>query len=80
MARFSYFLHPVFPQLRCPLLAIAMGLACVVMGQSKFTVNGRMKVESKKNLKARGVPSHNLADAVVMAYSPSEPGASGWFM
>ncbi|MBK9416010.1 MAG: hypothetical protein IPN62_01685 [Flavobacteriales bacterium] len=46
MARFSYFLHPVFPQLRCPLLAIAMGLACVVMGQSKFTVNGRMKVES----------------------------------
>lgn len=44
------------------------------------SVNGRMKVESKKNLKARGVPSHNLADAVVMAYSPSEPGASGWFM
>lgn len=34
------------------------------------SVNGRMKVESKKSLKARGVPSHNLADAVVMAYSP----------
>lgn len=33
------------------------------------SVNGRMKVEGKKSLKARGVPSHNLADAVVMAYS-----------
>lgn len=33
------------------------------------SINGRMKVESKKSLKARGVPSHNLADAVVMAYS-----------
>ena len=30
-----------------------------------------MKVESKKSLKARGVPSHNLADAVVMAYAPA---------
>lgn len=39
------------------------------------SVNGRMKVESKKSLKARGVPSHNLADAVVMAYAPaSAPG------
>jgi len=34
------------------------------------SVNGRMKVESKKSLKARGIPSHNLADAVVMAFSP----------
>lgn len=33
------------------------------------SVNGRMKVESKKSLKARGVPSHNLADAVVMAFA-----------
>lgn len=37
------------------------------------SVNGRMKVESKKSLKARGVPSHNLADAVVIAYSPDAP-------
>jgi phage terminase large subunit len=33
------------------------------------SVNGRMKVESKKSLKTRGIPSHNLADAVVMAFS-----------
>jgi phage terminase large subunit len=33
------------------------------------SVNGRMKVESKKSLKARGIPSHNLADAVVMAFA-----------
>jgi phage terminase large subunit len=33
------------------------------------SVNGRMKVEGKKSLKARGIPSHNLADAVVMAYA-----------
>ena len=31
-------------------------------------LNGRMKVESKKKLKARGIPSHNLADALVMAF------------
>ena len=34
------------------------------------SVNGRMKVESKASLKKRGIPSHNLADAVVMAFSP----------
>lgn len=33
-------------------------------------VNGRMKVESKKKLKDRGIASHNLADAVVMAFAP----------
>jgi phage terminase large subunit len=33
------------------------------------SVNGRMKVESKKSLKARGIASHNLADAVVMAFA-----------
>lgn len=45
------------------------------------SVNGRMKVESKKSLKARGIPSHNLADAVVMAYSIEVKGsynASAW--
>lgn len=36
------------------------------------SVNGRMKVESKKSLKTRGVPSHNLADAVVMAFALEE--------
>lgn len=37
------------------------------------SVNGRAKVEGKKSLKARGVPSHNLADAVVMAFSLEGP-------
>lgn len=36
------------------------------------SVNGRMKVESKKSLKKRGIPSHNLADAVVMAFAEPE--------
>jgi len=44
------------------------------------SVNGRMKVESKKSLKTRGFPSHNLADAVVMAYAKVDHGPSGWFM
>ena len=30
-------------------------------------VGGKVKVESKDKLKKRGVPSHNLADAVIMA-------------
>lgn len=33
-------------------------------------VNGRLKVEGKKQLAARGIPSHNLADALVMAFAP----------
>ena len=37
-------------------------------------VNGRMKVESKASLKKRGVPSHNLADACVMAFSETAGG------
>ena len=37
------------------------------------TINGRMKVESKRLLKKRGIPSHNLADAVVMSFWPAEP-------
>lgn len=44
------------------------------------SVNGRMKVESKKSLKARGVPSHNLADAVVMAFAIETAQAGGWIM
>lgn len=44
------------------------------------SVNGRMKVESKKNLKARGIPSHNLADAAVMCFAPTDRGNEGWFL
>ena len=44
------------------------------------SINGRMKVESKKSLKTRGIPSHNLADAVVMAYAPEAKGPQGWFL
>lgn len=32
--------------------------------------NGRVKVESKKDLKKRGIPSPNLADALIMAFAP----------
>lgn len=58
------------------LISIPRGLALRDKLQAELSqprresVNGRMKVESKKSLKARGIPSHNLADAVVMAYSP----------
>lgn len=34
-----------------------------------FTENGKIAVESKKRMKARGVESPNLADALVMAFS-----------
>jgi phage terminase large subunit len=34
----------------------------------KETVNGKEKVESKADLKKRGIPSHNLADGLVMAF------------
>ena len=42
------------------------------------SINGRMKVEGKKSLKQRGIPSHNLADAVVMAYAPVNRVPSGF--
>lgn len=32
--------------------------------------NGRVKVESKKDMKKRGIPSPNKADALVMCYAP----------
>lgn len=35
----------------------------------KRVINGREGVESKKDLKKRGIPSHNLADACVMAFA-----------
>lgn len=39
-----------------------------------FDNNGRVKVESKQDLKKREVPSPNLADAFIMAYSPIRKG------
>lgn len=38
-----------------------------------FDRNGRVKVESKEDLKKREVPSPNLADAFVMCYAPDAP-------
>ncbi len=35
-----------------------------------FDNNGKVKVESKKDLSKRDVPSPNLADACVMAFAP----------
>lgn len=63
------------PYDRDNLIAIPSGLPLREKLQAELaqprreSVNGRMKVESKKSLKARGVPSHNLADAVVMAFA-----------
>ena len=37
-----------------------------------FDQNGRVKVESKKDLAKREVPSPNLADAFVMAFAPGQ--------
>lgn len=34
--------------------------------------NGRVKVESKKEMKKRGIPSPNLADALIMCFAPLE--------
>jgi len=39
-----------------------------------FDTNGRVKVESKSDLKKREVPSPNLADAFIMAYAPIRRG------
>lgn len=43
-------------------------LAAELAQPRRESVNGRMKVESKKSLKKRGISSHNLADAAIMAY------------
>lgn len=42
------------------------------------SINGRMKVEGKRDLKKRGIPSHNLADAVVMAFADVERSGYDW--
>jgi phage terminase large subunit len=44
-----------------------------------FDANGRVKVESKKDLAKRDVPSPNIADAFIMAYAPAETKARGFF-
>jgi phage terminase large subunit len=43
-------------------------LAAELAQPRRESINGHMKVESKKSLKKRGIPSHNLADAAVMAF------------
>ena len=44
--------------------------------RKKFAENGRLKVESKEDLQKRGIPSPNLADAVIMSlYASSEIGS-----
>jgi len=35
--------------------------------------NGRVKVESKAEMKKRGIPSPNLADSLIMCFAPIEP-------
>lgn len=36
--------------------------------------NGRVKVESKKDMAKRGIPSPNRADALIMAFAPVQGG------
>jgi phage terminase large subunit len=43
-----------------------------------FDANGRVKVESKKDLAKRDVPSPNIADAFVIAFAPTKSTRS-WF-
>lgn len=42
-----------------------------------YDANGRVKVESKKDLEKRDIASPNLADAVVMAFAPEATAAAG---
>jgi phage terminase large subunit len=63
------------------LISLARGLsgleklcAELTMPQKDY-MNGRVKVESKADMKKRGIASPNLADALVMAYLP---GGSDW--
>lgn len=44
-----------------------------------YDANGRVKVESKKDLAKREVASPNLADAIVMAFAPEGGAAAGIF-
>lgn len=40
--------------------------------------NGRVKVESKKDMKKRGIPSPNMADALIMAFAPTDRALDIW--
>ena len=42
--------------------------------QVDYDQNGRVKAESKKDMKKRGIPSPNRADALVMAFAPVQCG------
>ena len=42
--------------------------------QVDYDQNGRVKVESKKDMRKRGIPSPNRADALVMAFAPVQGG------
>ncbi len=42
--------------------------------QVDYDQNGRVKVESKKDMKKRGIPSPNRADALIMAFAPVQSG------
>ena len=45
-----------------------------------YDANGRVKVESKKDLAKREVASPNLADAIVMAFAPEVRESAGVFL
>lgn len=59
-------------------LPYADKLAAELSQPRRESVNGRMKVESKRSLKKRGVASHNLADAVVMAFADVDRSGVDW--
>lgn len=42
--------------------------------QVDYDGNGRVKVESKKDMRKRGIPSPNKADALIMAFAPVNSG------
>lgn len=42
--------------------------------QVDYDLNGRVKAESKKDMKKRGIPSPNRADALIMAFAPVQSG------
>lgn len=42
--------------------------------QVDYDSNGRVKVESKKDMRKRGIPSPNKADALIMAFAPVNTG------
>ncbi|GAB7197646.1 hypothetical protein OS11_39230 [Dickeya oryzae] len=43
-----------------------------------FDKNGRVMVESKKDLAKRDVPSPNIADAFIMAFAPTDSAMDTW--